>query len=308
MSSWPNFFIAGAPKCGTTSLHAYLQAIPGIYMSRIKEPNYFSRVAIPDDHPMVKPIRDERQYLQLFAKAGDARVIGEASPTYLQDPEAPHLIDRTVPGAKVLVSLRDPVERLHSHYLMMLNNRSGMGSFMQEIERGLEKKRNRSALLRPEVGLYDEQVHRYQSVFGDVRFKVVMFEEFMADVPAALRQVLAFLGIGHVVDDFAAPVHRKHSTARGPLVRFLFGNRTISRAAEALIPARVRRLARDRLLVKEMPKPQMDPEARAFLVSYYSDDVRRLASRLGRPLPWRNFPEMGAGVRSTDGGRKATES
>ena len=46
MATWPNFFIAGASKCGTSSLHAYLQTIPGIYMSRIKEPNYFSRIAI----------------------------------------------------------------------------------------------------------------------------------------------------------------------------------------------------------------------------------------------------------------------
>ena len=107
MTRWPNLFIAGAPRSGTSSLHSYLQDIPGIYMSRIKEPNFFSRNTIADDHPMVKPIRDETQYLRLFDDAGDAQILGEASPTYLEDPEAPGLIDRTAPGAKVLVSLRD---------------------------------------------------------------------------------------------------------------------------------------------------------------------------------------------------------
>ena len=135
MATWPNFFIAGASKCGTSSLHAYLQTIPGIYMSRIKEPNYFSRIAIADDNPMVKPVRDEKQYLRLFEEAGDAKVIGEASPSYLEDPEAPFLIERAAPGAKVLVSLRDPVERLYSHYLMMLNSRPGMGSFREDRAR-----------------------------------------------------------------------------------------------------------------------------------------------------------------------------
>ena len=237
MPTWPNFFIAGAPKCGTTSLHSYLQAVPGIYMSRIKEPNYFSRVAIPDDHPMVKPIRDESQYLQLFAQAGEAKIVGEASPTYLQDPEAPMLIDRAVPDAKILLSLRDPVERLYSLYLMMLNSRSGLGTFAEEIERGLALQGDRNlALLRLEVGLYDEQVRRFRDVFGDQRLKIVIFEEFMTDVPAALREVLEFLGVEHAVDNVAAPVYRKFGVVRNPLVRYVFGNRNISRAAEMLIP------------------------------------------------------------------------
>lgn len=290
MPTWPNFFIAGAPKCGTTSLHSYLQAVPGIYMSRIKEPNYFSRVAIPDDHPMVKPIRDESQYLQLFAQAGEAKIVGEASPTYLQDPEAPMLIDRAVPDAKILLSLRDPVERLYSLYLMMLNSRSGLGTFAEEIERGLALQGDRNlALLRLEVGLYDEQVRRFREVFGDQRLKIIIFEEFMTDVPAALREVLEFLGVEHAVDNVAAPVYRKFGVVRNPLVRYVFGNRNISRAAEMLIPPQARKFIRDKLLVKQVSKPAMDPESREFLRRYYAADVRRLEELLGRSLPWRNF-------------------
>ena len=195
MDNLPNFFIAGAPKAGTSSLCAYLQAIPGIYMSRLKEPNYFSRIIVPDDHP-VRPIRDHSQYLQLFAEAGDARVIGEASPTYLADPEAPRLIKATVPHAKVLVSLRDPVERAYSHYLMMLNNGTAKGTFLDEIKRGLALGDNRSlSLLRADVGLYHRQVERFRSEFGDTQFKVLLFEEFSSDVVGTLRQVLDFLGI-----------------------------------------------------------------------------------------------------------------
>lgn len=289
MDNGPNFFIAGAPKAGTSSLCAYLQAIPGIYMSKLKEPNYFSRVVVPDDHP-VRPIRDERQYLQLFADADGARIVGEASPTYLADPEAPRLIKAAIPRAKVLVSLRDPVERAFSHYLMMLNNGTARGTFLEEIQRGVALGDNRSlALLRADVGLYQQQVQRFRSEFGDAQLKVIVFEEFSADVAGTLRQVLDFLGVEHPLKDFTAPAYREYSVARGPLVRYLFGNRTIARTSELLIPPRVRKTVRDRFLVKKAGKPAMEPAAREYLKQYYADDVRALARLLGRDLPWRNF-------------------
>ena len=164
-------------------------------------------------------------------------------------PRRPGLIDRTVPGAKVIASLRDPVERLHSHYLMMLNNRPGMGSFMDEVKKGLALQYDRSlAVLGPDVGLYYQQVRRYREVFGDARFKVLIFEETMSDVPAALRGVLEFLGIEHDLANFDAPAQRQYSEARGPIVRYLFGNRFISRSAEALVPYRLRKLVRNTIL------------------------------------------------------------
>ena len=290
MSNWPNLFIAGAPRCGTSSLHAYLQGVPGIYMSRIKEPNFFSRSVIGEEHPMVKPIRDEKEYLRLFRDAGDAKVIGEATPFYLEDPEAPTLINRTVPGARIIVSLRDPVQRLYSHYLMMRNNRQAMGSLVYEIRRGLALQGNRNlALLAPSTGLYSRQIERYFRVFGKGRLKITILEEWREDVPEILRQFVAFLGIEHEIGDFSAPPQRGYSEARGPLVRYLFGNRTISRATEALIPFSLRQRVRNAVLVKHVPKPPMDPKAREFLIEYYWEDVRRLESILGKRLPWRNF-------------------
>jgi len=290
MQSWPNLFIAGAPRCGTSSLHAWLQSIPGIHMSRIKEPNFFSRQVIADDSPLVKPIRDEREYLRLFENAGNARIRGEASPNYLEDPGAPELIEHMAPGAKIVVSLRDPVERLHSTYLMLRNNRPGMGNFMKEIGRGLAEEQDLSvAVLRPRTGLYAAQVERYRRVFGDSRFLVLIFEELMADIPGTLSTVLEFLGIEHDVGQFAEPGQRRYAEARGPLVRYLFGNRLISRAAESLIPYKMRKAVRNAVLVRQAPKPRIEPEERELLVRYYREDVARLEMLLGRKLPWRNF-------------------
>ena len=290
MQAWPNLFIAGAPRCGTSSLHAWLQAIPGIHMSRIKEPNFFSRVVIADDNQLVKPIRDEQEYLQLFKDVGGAKFIGEASPNYLEDPGAPALIARKAPDARIIVSLRDPVERLHSTYLMLRNNLPGMGGFMAEVERGLARQNNPSlSVVAPRVGLYAGQVERYRAIFGDSRFLVLVFEELMADIPGTLRMILDFLRIDHGLEAFAEPAQRQYAEVRGPLVRYLFGNRTISRAIESLVPYRLRKAVRNAILVRQAPKPVMEPEAREFLVRYYRDDVARLEGLLGRKLPWRNF-------------------
>ena len=293
MTRWPNLFVVGAPRCGTTSLHVWLPAIPGVFMSRIKEPNFFSRRVIGRDHPMVKPIRDESDYLKLFSSANGARFAGEATPFYLKDPEAATEIKRKSPDARIIVSLRDPVERLYSHYLMMRNNIPSMGSFGEEIERGLMQSDNRNlAVLDPEIGLYSRQIERYRRVFGDHRFKVLLLEEWTRDAPRTLRSISRFLGLQTLPSGLEAPPQRRYSEARNSLVRFVFGNRQLSRASEALIPFRLRKLIRKKLLVKEVPKPPMDPQDREFLINYYQDDVFRTQDFLGRRLPWPNFENL----------------
>lgn len=289
MDNRPNFFIAGAPKAGTSSLYAYLKAIPGIFMSDLKEPNYFSRTSIPDQHP-VRPVRDPQAYLRLFEGAGSARIIGEASPTYLADPDAPRLIREFSPEAKVLISLRDPVERAHSHYLMMRNNGTASGSFLEEVRRGLRHEAQKEiVLLRPAVGLYHGQVMRYREAFGAAQLQIILFEEFMADVRATVQQVVEFLGLDCKLEKLDAPVYRQFAEARGPLVRYLFGNRTIARASELLVSPPLRKWVREKFLVRKVAKPAMEQDAREFLTDYYREDVRALAGLLGRELPWRNF-------------------
>jgi hypothetical protein len=289
MTRWPNFFIAGAPRCGTSTLHAWLPSLPGVFMSRIKEPNYFSRRVIGDDFPLDKPIRDDRRYLRLFKDAGHAAIVGEATPFYLCDPGAPAHIRRKSPDARVLASLRDPVERLYSHYLMMRNNVPGFGSFREEIERGLSLRGLRNiAYLDPTIGLYSRQVARYRHEFG-VRFKVILFEDWTRDTPKTLRSISEFLGLGPVIGPVPAPRRRRYAEARGPLVRFVFGNRYLSRASEALMPDRLRTSIRKAALVKETPRPPMDPRARSLLIDYYQEDMELTQRILGRRLPWRNF-------------------
>ena len=105
--TWPNLFVVGAAKAGTTSLWRYLDQHPAIYMSPVKEPHYFSSFT-PGLFPAVK---DEGEYLRLFRDAGDAPLRGEASASYLWDAETPRRHPSRSPDAKIVISLRDPVER-----------------------------------------------------------------------------------------------------------------------------------------------------------------------------------------------------
>jgi hypothetical protein len=290
MSQWPNFFVAGAPRCGTSTLHACLSTMPGVFMARIKEPNFFSSSVIGETHPMVKPIRSVCEYLKLFAAAGDAKAVGEATPFYLNDPDAPSRIRGKSPNAKVLASLRDPVERLYSHYLMMRNNVSDLGSFLEEFERGLTLRGNReAAILDPSVGLYSRQLERFQGEFGYRGFKVIILEQWAQDLPRTLIDISRFLGLGPPSTGAQVSVQRRYSEVRSPVVRFLFGNRRVSRASEALVPYWLRKSVRNAVLVKEAPKPAMDPRARKVLREYYLEDVRRTELILGRAMPWPNF-------------------
>jgi hypothetical protein len=173
---------------------------------------------------------------------------------------------------------------------MMRNNGTALLSFLGEIRRGLELARNRHlVLLRPEIGLYHDQVARYVATFGGKQVKVILFEELGADTRAVLRGVLDFLGVNESVTISGGEEHRKFGEARGPLVRLLFANRTVARLSEVLVSPRLRKFVREKFLVKSVAKPVMDQDARDFLVDYYREDVRKLAALLGVPLPWRNF-------------------
>ena len=122
MEIWPNFFIVGAPRCGTTSLWYYLSQSPEVFMSTKKEPKYFNSyesVRLYFD----PPIRDKKKYLELFHEVRNERAIGEASTSYLADPSTPELIHKVLPESRIIISLRDPVERAFSHHLLDLRTK-----------------------------------------------------------------------------------------------------------------------------------------------------------------------------------------
>ncbi len=272
---WPNFFIVGAPKAGTTSLYNYLTRTPGVYMSPMKEPRYFTTIN-PVEVTAMPPVRDRAEYLRLFQGAKDEMAIGEASVTYLRDPETPTRIREAVPDARIIMLLRDPVERAFSDYLMHVREGWQTLPFQEALRTDLYL----------EKGFYAQQVKRYLDTFGPERVKIIIFEEFIQDTNGSVSDVLKFLGVNGQPPLSAKEAYNAFAMPRLRWAYRILGSRWTRKAARALIPAPLRVLVKERILLKQVSKPAMPQEARKFLEDLYRDDVRKLEEFLGRRLPW----------------------
>jgi hypothetical protein len=285
---WPNLFIVGASKSGTSSLYAYLNQIPEIFMSKIKEPNYFSIKVIPNNHPL-KPIRDKKKYLNLFNKVTNEKIIGESSPTYLIDSEAPKLIHEVSPHAKIIIIIRDPVERTFSQYLMGIRLGKIKLPFHELINKELKEKQNNNSQLRLETGLYSKYIKLYKNIFGENQVKIIIFEEFIKDVEGTVQKVLDFLGIQVKFENMNPQVYNAFGVVRGPLSQHILTNRKLRKLAELTIPLSARRVLRENIILKKQTKPKMKDKERGLLIDYYREDVKEVQSILKRPIPWPNF-------------------
>src|SRR5215203_3559900 len=168
----PNFLIIGAMKSGTTALYYYLEQHPEIYMSPVKEPNFFSSQG---QQNAVDAVTNIGAYQHLFKGASDEKAIGEASHSYLYEPGAATAIRRYIPEAKLIAILRNPIERAYSHFLHMV--RSGtepLDDFTQALQEkeavGVHKERTFQDYIGR--GLYYEQLRRYFGTFPREQVKV----------------------------------------------------------------------------------------------------------------------------------------
>lgn len=296
---WPNFFIVGAANSGTTSLYGYLKQHPDVFMPALKEPHYFAQVSPAHEKRYLRTIiRDEAAYLRLFRKAEGYQAIGEASPSYLWEANAPYRIRRAIPHAKIIILLRDPVERAFSHYLMDVREGLQDLPFLEALQEdwNQSKKGWSVSQLYVELGLYAEQVRRYLEVFGPERVLVLMFEEFTKSAlngKSVVSAVLRFLGLN------IAPLHNiearfaenAFATARWPWARRLAGANWVRRAGQILVPISlgsnhtIKKMVYQRYFVKAGPKPLMNEEAGEWLRSIYEPELRVLEGLLGRELP-----------------------
>jgi hypothetical protein len=288
---WPNLFIVGAAKAGTTSLHDYLDQHPDAYMSPVKEPHFFSGIQpAPELAPFFPSIRDEESYRSLFSAAADEKIVGEASTSYLAYPRTAAAIKRVSPDARILIMLRDPVERAYSHYWNDVREGFEHRSFGDAVKDELQNG-NRGwgvSSMYVDCGVYADPVEAYLVEFRQ-NVLVLFFEEFIADTRAELARTLAFLEIDpSVASRIDLTIQNPFVLPRSRMSARVMGSRHARRVARRAVPGPVRTRAR-RLMLKRAPKPPLEPEVRRLLEEVYRPDMERLPEVLSRRLPWPEY-------------------
>jgi len=289
----PDFFIVGAFKAGTTAMYEYLRAHPQVFMSVPKEPMYFGADLTPRYRRMT-----EDEYLALFRDAQPEQRVGEASPWYLYSSSAPAEINQFAPQGQVIIMLRNPVDVMHAqHSQLVFNRREDLAEFAAALE-AEEARRHGERIpvdaIRPEALYYrhsvrfPEQVRRYLDVFGRERIHFIVFDDLLADVGAAYRSTLEFLGVDpdHPIDVAA---HNPNREARSSLLQ-----RVIFAPPPALrgLFGRMRRLPlahrfRDRLVAlnsRRAARATMDTDLRRRLTAEFAPQVEELGELTGRDL------------------------
>lgn len=284
--NFPNFFIVGAPRAGTTSLYEYLNEIPSVYMSPVKEPQYFSPNYCETDG--LKTIKEKSEYLKLFSNVKDEKAVGEASTCYLWDPETPKRIHETVPEARIIILIRDPIKRAFSHYLLHYRSNFETQSFHNAIQKILKHFDPRRSNRYLHAGLYAKQVKRYMDTFGGSQVKVIVFEEFVKKPQETLQEVVDFLGIKFQVNTLHDKIHNKFKLPKGPLQRIVLNNPMIRKVSSGVIPSEARQILKERILLTE-EKPAISEQDMHTLKEFYQEDVELLAKILKRKLPWPVF-------------------
>lgn len=285
---WPNFFVVGAAKAGTTSLYEHLRRHPQIYLSPVKEPHFFSRVKpAPGRDVFFGGVADAHAYLELFEGASSQPVIGEASTSYLWDAETPARIHAVRPDAKIVIMLREPVSRAYSHYLNDVREGIERRTFADALREDLatEPKGWGVSSLYVELGLYCEQVARYLRRFPRENVLVLLFEEFVRGVPSELDRVFAFLRVERIELPSKTPARNPYARPRSRASTFVLGTPGVRRVARRLVPPRLRPFGK-RLLLARGEKPALDEDARQLLAGLYAGQAACLERLLGRPVPW----------------------
>lgn len=285
----PTFFVIGAAKCGTTSLHRYLDLHPEISMSRDKEPRYFCRDQVPAG---LRTVESREEYLRQFRSGTPQR--GESSVQYTEYPRyqgIPERIRAEVPDAKFVYLVRDPVERIPSFHLQMYASSERSNRVRRE---GLDLREAIGDFSDPAnlylcLGLYMAQIERFLEVFPRESLLVIDSDRLRDERRETLSDIFEFL---EVDADFWHPAMDRTVNEAGSAA---IKSETYLRLADSpplrRLLDRVPAVLRDPLVglarkpfSTRLPTPVLESDLRVSLEDYYREDTAALREFTGLPL------------------------
>ena len=278
-----DFFIVGAPKSGTTSLYHYLDEHPNVEMSSYKEPNFFSDQSLQSQkmYYIKNRVNTLVKYHSLF-KRKDTAIRGEASVSYLFYDDVPSKIISYNPDAKIIIILRNPIDRAYSHYLMDYS----LGLISESFDNIVKKKSTHQKAhffyqQYIEVSEYNNQLKRYLQVFDKENIYVIDYEDFKKNTSNVVSRIFSFLGLNNNFKPCLEFRHNAYTAPRSNFIRYFYANIPFRKGIAYLLPRFLRNSIK-RILFTSNNKPIMLEKTRIFLKEYFRDDVNALSTLLNK--------------------------
>ena len=305
MSTLPNFLIIGAQKAGTSSIYQYTREHPDVYMSEVKEPEFFALEGREVNHrgpDGCTPNENDRKYTdlktyqRLFDNVDGETAVGEASTLYLYSPRAPERIHQYVPDAKLIAILRNPVERAYSAFLMAKRSGNEPLSFAEALGAEEERIENDFGYLwrYKDFGRYHEQLRRYLEYFDRDQMRIFLLEDLKENSAAVMEEIYQFLGADPSYTPNLEYQHNPGGVPRSKTIQSVLKSEgTMLRdLLKAILPKRVRRWARHTLQESNLHKPPLDPALRRRLIEEFRDEILNLQTLIDRDLShWLEGPK-----------------
>ncbi len=301
MFTQPNFFFIGGMRCGSTSLNLMLEQHPDIYMSPVKETYYYVAEALrsmespsPEDISFLKnyeqtgKYKTNETYQSLFRDVDDEKIVGESS-HYIYHPRAAAAIFKHCPDARILVCLRNPVDRFFSEYLYHLRRGTETGCFADYVARYANGYLNgdiSDKVLVPKLnkGLQAELLEPWIAQFGRDRVKLVLFDDFNRAPRKTMADVFNWLQID---DRFA--VQKIHAQRGGAakakwVTKAINSKNGLLKSVKSFLPKHTRVKMRSWVFSKTLERPELEAETHNLLVQFYQDDVEKLSGIVDQDL------------------------
>jgi hypothetical protein len=292
----PNFFIVGAPKCGTTALYHYLKQHPDIYFAPKEIHHFGSDLTFRENK---QPLTDD-QYLQCFASATSESRLGDASVWYLYSTNAAREIKKFSPDARIIIMIRNPVDMLYSNYYQnRWNGDEPLETFQMALDAEADRKAGNNlpnttapgpieALYYSETALFTNQIKRYLDVFGREAVHIIVYDDFATDVNSEFRSVLHFLGVNESFEPDFTVVNANKAIANQFLWKLMkYPPPWLRKLWKIMLPPGLRGMIlrkTGKTNKKVIARPAIEPATREYLISRLSQEISNLSELLQRDL------------------------
>ena len=278
-----DFFIVGAPKAGTTSLYHYLNEHPEIEMSSQKEPDFFSDEALQNQKLYYgkNRINTIEKYHSL-SKREDNILKGDASVSYLFYKDVPHKIIEYNPNAKIIIMLRNPIDRAFSHYLM--DYRLGLiSASFDSIIYKQSKVKNAHLFYQQyiQVSEYSNQIKRYLEVFSRKNIYFIDYDDFKNETSDIIKNIFLFLDLN---SNFQPNLRKKYNTYtenKNMIIRYTYSFLPLRKLLSNILPKKLIEKIISFIFISNK-KPKLSEKNIYFLKKYFENDVSELSILLNK--------------------------